>query len=35
MIGAVSFLNKFGPSLIDRLADALTLDLGVHTVIAP
>ncbi len=35
VIGAVAFLNRFGPSLIDRLADALTLDLGVHTVIAP
>ena len=34
-VGAAAFLSKFGPPLIDRLADALTLDLGVHTVIAP
>ena len=34
-IGAAAFLSKFGPPLIDRLADGLSLDLGVHTVIAP
>ena len=34
-LSAVGFLNKYGPSLIDRLADGLTLDPGVHTVIVP
>jgi bacillithiol synthase len=34
-VGAVSFLNKYGPSLVDRLADGLSLDPGIHTVLAP
>jgi uncharacterized protein YllA (UPF0747 family) len=34
-VSAVSFLNKYGPPLIDRLAEGLTPDLGVHTVLTP
>lgn len=32
-IGFVYFLNKFGPSLIDRLVDELPLEMGQHWVI--
>jgi uncharacterized protein YllA (UPF0747 family) len=32
-IGFVYFLNKYGPALVDRLAEELPLDLGVHWVI--
>jgi bacillithiol synthase len=32
-IGFVYFLNKYGPALIDRLADELTVDMGHHWVI--
>jgi len=32
-IGFVYFLNKYGPTLVDRLADELTLDMGTHWVI--
>jgi bacillithiol biosynthesis cysteine-adding enzyme BshC len=35
VVGAVFFLNKYGPSLIDRLAEGLSLDPGVHTVLTP
>jgi bacillithiol biosynthesis cysteine-adding enzyme BshC len=35
VVGTVSFLNKYGSSLVDRLADGLSLDPGLHTVIAP
>ncbi len=33
-IGFVHFLNQYGPGLIDRLSDELTLDLGIHWVIS-
>lgn len=33
-VGFVSFLNQYGPSLIDRLEAELTLDLGRHWIIA-
>ena len=33
-IGFVHFLNQYGPGLIDRLNDELTLDMGIHWVIA-
>lgn len=32
-IGSVYFLNKYGLGLIDRLADELPLDMGIHWVI--
>ena len=32
-IGFVYFLNKYGPALVDRLGDELTLDMGKHWVI--
>jgi bacillithiol synthase len=32
-IGFVYFLNKYGPALIDRLADDLPIDMGQHWVI--
>jgi bacillithiol biosynthesis cysteine-adding enzyme BshC len=32
-IGFVTFLNKYGPSLIDRLLDALPTEMGTHWVI--
>ena len=32
-IGFVYFLNKYGPALVDRLGDELTLDMGNHWVI--
>jgi uncharacterized protein YllA (UPF0747 family) len=34
-VGVVSFVNKYGLPVIDRLAEGLTLDPGVHTVITP
>jgi bacillithiol biosynthesis cysteine-adding enzyme BshC len=33
-IGFVYFLNKYGPVLVDRLSEDLTLDMGTHWVIA-
>ena len=33
-IGFVSFLNQYGPALIDRLDEELPLDLGQHWVVA-
>jgi uncharacterized protein YllA (UPF0747 family) len=33
-IGFVSFLNQYGPALIDRLRVELPLDLGCHWVIS-
>ena len=33
-IGFVSFLNQYGPALVDRLIEELALDLGSHSVIA-
>lgn len=35
VVGSISFLNKYGPSLVDRLAEGLTLEPGMHTVLAP
>jgi bacillithiol synthase len=32
-IGFVYFLNKYGPSLVDRLADELPLEMGTHWVL--
>ncbi len=32
-VGFVYFLNKYGPALVDRLGDELTLDMGTHWVI--
>ena len=33
-IGFVYFMNKYGPGLVERLSDELTLDMGIHWVIA-
>jgi bacillithiol biosynthesis cysteine-adding enzyme BshC len=33
-IGFVSFLNQYGPALVDRLAEELPLDMGHHWVVA-
>jgi uncharacterized protein YllA (UPF0747 family) len=33
-IGVVSFLNQYGPALVDRLDGELPLDLGHHWVVA-
>jgi bacillithiol biosynthesis cysteine-adding enzyme BshC len=32
-IGFVSFLNKYGPGLVDRLGEELSLEMGIHWVI--
>jgi bacillithiol biosynthesis cysteine-adding enzyme BshC len=32
-IGFVYFLNKYGPTLVDRLSDELPLDMGTHWVV--
>ena len=32
-IGCVYFLNKYGPTLVDRLSDELPLDMGTHWVV--
>jgi len=34
-IGFVSFLNKYGPALVDRLLEELPVDMGTHWVITP
>ena len=34
-VGFVHFLNKYGPTLVDRLLEELPTDMGVHWVIAP
>ena len=34
-VGFVHFLNKYGPTLIDRLLDELPPDIGIHWVITP
>jgi bacillithiol biosynthesis cysteine-adding enzyme BshC len=34
-VGFVSFLNKNGPSIVDRLLEELTTDIGIHWVITP
>ena len=33
-IGFVSFLNQYGPALVDRLDQTLPLDLGHHWIVA-
>jgi uncharacterized protein YllA (UPF0747 family) len=33
-IGCISFLNQYGPALVDRLDDELPLDLGRHWIVA-
>ena len=33
-IGFVSFLNEYGPALVDRLDEELPLDLGHHWIVA-
>jgi bacillithiol biosynthesis cysteine-adding enzyme BshC len=33
-IGFISFLNQYGPALVDRLSEELPLDLGRHWVVA-
>ena len=33
-IGFVFFLNQYGPGLVDRLSDELTLDMGIHWVVS-
>jgi uncharacterized protein YllA (UPF0747 family) len=32
-IGFVSFLNRYGPGLVDRLGDEMSLEMGIHWVI--
>jgi bacillithiol biosynthesis cysteine-adding enzyme BshC len=32
-VGCIYFLNKYGPALVDRLGDALPLDMGLHWVV--
>lgn len=32
-VGFVTFLNKYGPSLVDRLTESLPIEMGVHWVI--
>ena len=34
-VGFVHFLNKYGPTLIDRLLEELPPDIGIHWVITP
>jgi len=34
-VGFVYFLNKYGPTLVDRLFEEMPLDMGVHWVITP
>jgi uncharacterized protein YllA (UPF0747 family) len=33
-IGFVSFLNQYGPALVDRLYEAVPLDLGQHWIVS-
>jgi uncharacterized protein YllA (UPF0747 family) len=33
-IGLISFVNQYGPAVVERLNDALTLDMGCHWVVA-
>jgi bacillithiol biosynthesis cysteine-adding enzyme BshC len=35
VVGLVSFLNKYGPAVVDRLAEGISLEPGVHTVLTP
>jgi bacillithiol biosynthesis cysteine-adding enzyme BshC len=32
-VGCISFLNRYGPTLVDRLGDELPLDMGIHWVL--
>ncbi|OFV92190.1 MAG: hypothetical protein A3H95_15290 [Acidobacteria bacterium RIFCSPLOWO2_02_FULL_64_15] len=32
-IGFVSFLNQYGPALVERLEDELPLDIGQHWIV--
>jgi uncharacterized protein YllA (UPF0747 family) len=32
-VGFVSFLNKYGPTLVDRLTEELSPDMGTHVVL--
>jgi bacillithiol biosynthesis cysteine-adding enzyme BshC len=32
-VGFVSFVNKYGPGLVDRLSDELPIDMGIHWVV--
>jgi uncharacterized protein YllA (UPF0747 family) len=34
-VGFVHFLNKYGPTLIDRLLEELPPDIGIHWVVTP
>jgi bacillithiol biosynthesis cysteine-adding enzyme BshC len=34
-VGFVHFLNKYGPTLVDRLLEELPTDMGIHWVITP
>jgi bacillithiol biosynthesis cysteine-adding enzyme BshC len=34
-VGFVPFLNKYGPTLVDRLLEELPTDMGIHWVITP
>jgi bacillithiol biosynthesis cysteine-adding enzyme BshC len=33
-VGFIYFLNQYGPGLIERLGDEMTLDMGIHWVVA-
>jgi uncharacterized protein YllA (UPF0747 family) len=35
VVSLVSFLNKYGPAVVDRLADGISFEPGVHTVLTP
>ena len=35
VISLVSFLNKYGPAVVDRLAEGISLEPGVHTILTP
>jgi uncharacterized protein YllA (UPF0747 family) len=34
-IGFISFLNKYGPALVDRLLEELSREVGTHWVLTP
>jgi uncharacterized protein YllA (UPF0747 family) len=35
VVSLVSFLNRYGPTVVDRLAEGISLEPGVHTVLTP
>jgi bacillithiol biosynthesis cysteine-adding enzyme BshC len=35
VVSLVSFLNKYGPAVVDRLAEGVSFEPGVHTVLTP